>query len=209
MPPSCLCPKLTWGADVASACCSLHDKGEPGSPCPSRPVLRIIGSLLLLLASGFFLSAWWCTLPCARVYIYIYIFFSIYVFCARDLVQIEACPAWLWESFLAAGSRPKQEAVEGVEQGSQPWIGFWLFALFLDLICAAFISVLRWTYNTPGPWSLRADRGVPPKRRHGGTDWQSFGFGPQEFAERPCAKCFKDGPMRAWTFPILYFTILN
>ena len=52
---------------------------------------------------GLALSTWWCTLLCAR----------IYVFCARDLVQIEACPVWLWDSLLAAG-RPKREA-EGVE----------------------------------------------------------------------------------------------
>ncbi len=142
MPPSCLCPKLTWGADVASACCSLHDKGEPGSPCPSRPVLRIIGSLLLLLASGFFLSAWWCTLPCARVYIYIYFFF-LYMFSAlATLFKLRLAPRGCGSLSLQPAAGPSKRQSRGWSRGANlgsdfgclPFFWIW-FALHSFLFC--------------------------------------------------------------------------
>ena len=131
MPPSCFFPH-TWGADVASARCSP----QTGSPRPSRPLLKIIRSILLLLD-------WLWLLDDAPSFAHAYMF---------------SAPATLFKLRLApfgCGTLSSQpEGPSERQRGwSQPWIGFRLFTLF-GFDCAAFISVLRWIKAT-GPSSSR------------------------------------------------------
>ena len=134
---------------------------------------------------GLALTTWWCTLLCAR----------IYVFCGRDLVQIEACPVWLWDSLLAAG-RPKREA-EGVEPTLDRILVVCLFWIWFR--CVHFCSEMNQNHWAKFFVSTGMQRGRKGMAEPAG---KASGSGLKEDRKNPLKKALKDP--YAWTFPILY-----
>ena len=165
----------TWGADVASACCSLQQRG---SPRPSRPLLKIIDSILLLFL---LLLDWLLNHHCLMM--------NFPLRTHICFLRLRPCSNWGLPDLaveVLPRSRKKAQA-RGMQRGCME--------ATLDRIL-----VVRPFESEPLDQVLRVDRDAVQRRRRGATGWQRIGSGPQERQKDPSCKeanFIKVGPMHA------------